>query len=201
MQTIWKFAEGKSNAAGEVPEGKAHDAKRLALVNEGLGEVEKCFEKGLPGTEGDLGQCYKWKAVLLSKWGDMQGTADKIKNSYHVRDNAQEACDRLPHDSVANHVLGAFFFHVSNLSWVEKKVASTLFATPPSHTFTEALPYLHKAQEAEPTYIRNALMLGDTYTNVGNREEARKWYTHCSVQQATTLIEEPLIAQCKAKAK
>eukprot|EP01061_Rhynchopus_euleeides_P008425 TRINITY_DN17495_c0_g2_i1.p1 TRINITY_DN17495_c0_g2~~TRINITY_DN17495_c0_g2_i1.p1 ORF type:complete len:202 (+),score=84.19 TRINITY_DN17495_c0_g2_i1:90-695(+) len=197
---FWKEAERRSNAAGDVPAGAAHDKERLQLVNLGLEAAEKCFSGPAAHSEETLGHCYKWRSVLRSKWGDMQGTADKIRNSYEVRNDAIEACKRLPQDSVANHVLGAFYFHIANLSWIERNVASAVFHTVPSHTFDESLPFLQKAQAADPTFIRNALMLGDTLTHLKRPAEAKGWYERCSAFTPSSAIEEPLVAECRKKA-
>ena len=193
----WKHAEEMSDKAGDLPASRREEI--LSLIDAGLASADKCLSEKPVDAETE-GQCYKWKSVLLSKWGDLQGTKDKIRNSYEVRDNAVEACRRLPNDSVANHVLGAFYYHVANLSWVEKKVAAALFHTVPAHTFDEALPYLLKAQEAEPTFIRNALMIGDTEAHLGHKKEAQEWYARCSTLTPSVLVEEDLVAQCRRKA-
>ena len=199
----WSEAEKYSDLAGDVPVGAEYNAKRLELVMKGLDEAELCFSKaeqegGLDKAER-LGHCFKWRSVLRSKFGDMQGTADKIRNSYGVRDDAVKACERLPHDSVANHVLGAFYYHVANLSWVERNVASAVFHAVPSHTFQEAIPFLHKAQDADPTFIRNALMLGDAYKNVGKTAEAKQWYAKCAALTPSVEVEKSLVAECLKK--
>ena len=196
---LWKKAEQLSDAAGNVKEGKSHDEERLKLVNEGIELTDKCLAMKDLDRESTA-HCHKWRAVLGSKWGDMQPTAEKIKNSYSVRDHAKAACDVLENDSVANHVLGAFYYHVSTLSWIERKVAGAIFHQVPDHKLPESLPYLHRAQTAEPTFIRNALMLGDTYAQLSKSDEAKKWYSHCSKQTPTSLIEETLIEKCKSKA-
>lgn len=37
------------------------------------------------------------------------------------------------------HMRGRFAFSVASLSWMERKLAATFFATPPSATFDEAI--------------------------------------------------------------
>ncbi|KAJ9463216.1 Regulator of microtubule dynamics protein 1 [Diplonema papillatum] len=209
---LWKKAEMCSNKAGNLPNGKEFDEERGQVIKEGLGYADKCLEayeqyntveNSVQSPERVvLGNCYKWKAVLSSKWGELQGTKDKIKNSYVVRDAAVQACKILGEkDSVAQHMLGAFYFHLANLSWIEKNVASAIFHVVPTHTISEALPHLLHAQDAEPTFIRNSLMLGDCYNLLGDKDIARHWYSHCAAQKASCLIEVPLLEQCKTKLK
>jgi hypothetical protein len=37
------------------------------------------------------------------------------------------------------HMRGRFAFSVASLSWMERKLAATFFATPPTATFDEAI--------------------------------------------------------------
>lgn len=54
----------------------------------------------------------------------------------------------------------AFFNHcvlsegVYMLSWVERKLAATLFATPPESTVEDALKYFEKAEEVNPGFYK-----------------------------------------------
>jgi len=193
---MWRHAEAINNYMESIPNDKANAQQRLALINEGISALDKCI-----ATKQEDGQCYSWRAVLGSKWGDMHSTKEKIKNSYLVKEYAERAAELIPNDGTAQHVAGAFHYHVANLSWLERNIAATLFHTPPTATFEDAAKHLEKAHTATPNFIRNALMLGDCYGQMGKSEESKKWYETCTKMTPTMLIEENQHAECLKKYK
>ena len=49
---------------------------------------------------------------------------------------------------------------MASLSWLEKKAAAALFATPPESSYEEALQYFMKSEELNPgTWKANMLMI------------------------------------------
>jgi len=62
------------------------------------------------------------------------------------------------------------------MSWVTRQIASTLFNTPPSSTYEEALEHFLKAEEIDPGfYKKNLLMIAKTYKALGNAELSKKY--------------------------
>lgn len=59
-----------------------------------------------------------------------------------------------PNDATSIYMLGQYCYNIADMSWVQRKVASTLFAAPPEASFEEALEYFRKAEEAEPNFYR-----------------------------------------------
>jgi regulator of microtubule dynamics protein 3 len=64
-------------------------------------------------------------------------TKDKIESAYKVKEYALKALAVDPHDASTLHVLGRWCFSVANVSWIERRLAATLIATPPESTFQE----------------------------------------------------------------
>ena len=193
---MWRHAEAINNFMESFPNDKANTERRLKLINEGVEAMDKCIQ-----TKQEDGQCYSWRAVIGSKWGDMQSLKDKIKNSYKIKEYAERASELIPNDGTAQHVAGAFHYHVANLSWVERKIASTLFHEPPTGSFEDAAKHLEKAHVATPNFIRNALMLGDCYGHMGKTDKQKMWYHLCTRMKPTMHIEEVQLNECVAKHK
>jgi hypothetical protein len=42
-------------------------------------------------------------------------------------------------DQTLNHLLGRWCYAVASVSWMERKLASAIFATPPESSYDEAL--------------------------------------------------------------
>lgn len=79
----------------------------------------------------------------------------------------------------------------ASLHWYEKKIASALFATPPTATFQEALDYFLKAEEIEPNfYSTNLLMLAKTYMRLEDAKMAYTYLVKCKEQPVKTPDDE-----------
>eukprot|EP00760_Papus_ankaliazontas_P015629 PhM_4_TR16622/c0_g3_i1/m.9095 len=193
-QVMWRYAEAVNNYVESFPNDKAHREQRLQCINDGIAAVDKCIE-----SKQEVGMCYTWRAVLGSKWGDMQPLKQKIANSFSIREYSLRASQLNPNDGTTQHVAGAFCYHVANISWVERKIAATLFTTPPEATFEEAVVYLKKADKITPNFIRNALMLGDCYSKMGDKKEAKEWYARCANMKPSMHIEEQQKSECQDK--
>lgn len=50
-------------------------------------------------------------------------------------------------DPTVQHILGRWCFSVASVGFIERKLASVIFATPPESSFEEALPYFLKHEE------------------------------------------------------
>ena len=67
-------------------------------------------------------------------------------------------------------------FSISSISWVERKIASAIFGTPPHATYNIALKYFIQAESVSPGFWKkNQLMISQCHFNLGDKESARKW--------------------------
>jgi hypothetical protein len=65
---------------------------------------------------------------------------------------------------------------VATLSWIERKLAGTLFAEPPTATYPEAVEHCLKAESLSPTpWKENRLLLAKCHINQGNYADAVSW--------------------------
>ncbi|KAL3859144.1 hypothetical protein ACJMK2_009376 [Sinanodonta woodiana] len=118
--------------------------------------------------------CHKWYAILLDYTGEYEGTKKRIANSFLVRKHFVKAIKLNPKDATSLHSLGYWCFVFADMPWYQKKIASALFATPPTATYEEALDYFIKAEEVEPNfYSTNLLMLGKTFMRLKNYKNAK----------------------------
>ena len=75
-----------------------------------------------------------------------------------------------PEEPILHYLNGRWCFEVAGLSWLEKKAAAALFATPPEATYEQALNYFMKSEELNPgTWKANMLMVA----KVRERERER----------------------------
>lgn len=87
----------------------------------------------------------------------------------------QEAIKLMPKDATSYYLLGEWHYSVSMTSWMEKKIASVIFATLPDADLEEALKMFQKAEEVEPNfYSKNLVLLAKTLITLKRGEELAK---------------------------
>ncbi|XP_059140347.1 regulator of microtubule dynamics protein 1-like [Physella acuta] len=122
------------------------------------------------------GDSHKWMAIIVGSVTQYLPVQEQIKNAYVIKDHIDTAIKYKPDDALLYHMLGRWCYSVYMLTWVERKVASTLFATPPTAKIEEALQYFLKAEELSPLgSLDNALYLAKTYIAMKNNEKAAEW--------------------------
>lgn len=72
----------------------------------------------------------------------------KIEEGYLVKQHAETAVQLNPQDSTTLHLLGRWCFTVADVSWIERKFASTIISEPPSATFKDALKHFKRCAAA-----------------------------------------------------
>lgn len=137
----------------------------------GLDYAKKALE-----LDDSRAESHKWYGILIGKVGELEGTKQKILNSYEVKDHTLKAIELDPEDDGNFHVMGRWHYTLSDLSWFERKIAGLIYATPPEASFEEAAEYFKKAIALEPTDIRNHLWLGNTYVVLDKNELAKQEY-------------------------
>ena len=152
----------------------------IADQNEGNKEVEK--ENFYPGFDcakkcielnPNLAEGHQYYAILVGKIGELEGTKQKITNSYQVKEHAMKAIELDPSNDSNYHVMGRWHYTLSELSWVEKKVAEMIYSKLPDASFEEAAGFFKKAHELNPTDLRHILYLGKTLDKLGKKDEAK----------------------------
>ena len=87
----------------------------------------------------------------------------------------------------------------AQLSWLEKKAAAALFASPPTATFDDALGHFEAAERMDPGfYPKNRLLLAMACAKVGRVEEARTWRERCLAAPARTPEDEQTLKEAAA---
>lgn len=118
----------------------------------------------------------RWCAITKSSAADYEGTKAKIATGYEFKDHIETAISLDPQDPSAQHLLGRWCFGVYMLTWVERKVAATLFATPPTSTVEEALEHFLEAERLNPgVWKENMLFIAKCYIEQKQYSDAVEW--------------------------
>ena len=118
-------------------------------------------------------QAHGFYGILIGRAGEIEGTKQKIVNSYEVAAHTLKAIELGGEDDAWQHVMGRWHFALSDLSWLERTFASIIYATPPEASFEEAEDYFMEAARMAPEDIRHYLWLGKTRIALNNSQGAR----------------------------
>ncbi len=76
-------------------------------------------------------------AILLNKTSELDGTKAQLKCAYIVRQHFDKACDLNQKDATCRHLVGVWCFTFADMPGYQRKLASFIFATPPSSSYGE----------------------------------------------------------------
>ena len=168
VDILWRLARSYFDLADQTSNT---DIKK-ENINKGLPHAKKALEINPLSAKSN-----HWYAVMIGQKGILEGTKQKILNSYEVKKYCLKAIDIDPDYDGSLHVMGRWHYNVADLSWFERKIASLVYATPPEGSFEEAIEYFNKAKQANPEDIRHYLWLGKSYISIGKDEEAKSILT------------------------
>ncbi len=163
-EILWRIAQAHFDIADQTDnaeEDKAHLYPGLEAAGAAL------------AADSTSARANHWYAVLMGQVGMLEGTRQKITNSYAVRKYALRAIELDPNYDGTYHVMGRWHYELASLNWFEKKIAALVYGKLPEGSFAEAESYFHKAMKAKPDETRHYLWLGKTLMEEDKDSEAR----------------------------
>ncbi|NXU90365.1 RMD2 protein, partial [Xiphorhynchus elegans] len=134
-------------------------------------EKRKYVTDGKPGKN-----VYVEFAIMCGYMSQFESVQNKIRNGYLFKEHLDKAIELKPQDPFLYYLNGRWCYSVAQLSWIEKKVATALFGTPPTSTVEEALQNFLKAEEMHPGYSKcNYVYLAKCYKDLGQKNNALKY--------------------------
>ncbi len=164
-EILWKLARAYFDIADQ---DETNIELQKANIYPGFEYAQRCVEIAPNTAEG-----HQYYSILIGRIGEIEGTKQKIENSYAVREHTMKAIELDPDNDSNYHVMGRWHFALADLSWVERKIASVIYATPPAASFEKAVEFFSKAHEIKPDDIRHLLWLGKSYEKLGQDNNAR----------------------------
>lgn len=122
------------------------------------------------------GHCHLWYAVLCGYVSEFEGLQNKINCGHLFKEHLDIAIQLLPEEPFLYYLKGRYCYTVSKLSWIEKKMAATLFGEIPSSTVHEALQNFLKTEELQPGYsVSNYMYVAKCYIDLDESQDAWKF--------------------------
>ncbi|NXV44773.1 RMD1 protein, partial [Uria aalge] len=176
-ELLWRLARASRDLA-QLSSTSAEEKRQLAY------EALECAKKALEKNESNFA-AHKWYGICLSDVGDFEGIKTKIGNAIVIKEHFQRAVELNPKDATTIHLIGIWCYSFAEMPWYQRKIAATLFATPPTSTFQEVL-YENVSQTDPNFYSKNLLYLGKTYLKLNNKKMALLWLSKAKEYPAHT---------------
>ncbi|KAM9315382.1 regulator of microtubule dynamics protein 2 [Gastrophryne carolinensis] len=130
---------------------------------------------------------HRWYAIMCGYMSEFDNVQNKIRNGYLFKEHLDKAIQLHPEDPLQYYLLGRWCYAVSQLSWIERKVAATLFGNPPTATVEEALQNFLKAEEMQPGFSKfNYVFLAKCYKDLGQKGLSIKYCEDASAMPSVT---------------
>ncbi|MBC8196367.1 MAG: hypothetical protein H8E60_00620 [Candidatus Marinimicrobia bacterium] len=168
VEALWRSAR----AHFDIADGSEDPTVHKEHFYPGLESAKKALK-----LDPESPRANHWYAVLIGKIGILEGTEQKIINSYEVKEYAEKAIRLDSNYDGTYHLMGRWHFNIADLSWFERTIAGWVYATPPNGSFEEAVEFFKKAIVSKPDEIRHFVWLGKSYLKLDNESEANKAFS------------------------
>jgi len=182
---LWRYAKATRLYAIYLGSVGYDDRKKILTF--------KSFDIASSALELDAGksEVHKWYAITLGSKGEYLSVKEKIADGFTFKQHLDKALELSPRDPTIHHLLGRFCYEVAALSWFERKVAATLFSSPPSATNADAIAHFEQAEQHYPgQWKENKLYLAKSYIAEGEYAKAVKWLDEATQLPSTSLADE-----------
>lgn len=188
-EVLWRSGRALFKASGT----ETNSTKKSEMIREAFKLISDSLAK-----KEDNFAVHKWFAILLDAKSNLDGIKERVTQLETVKKHMQRAIELNPEDPTSRYILGEFAYGLADLPWYQRKVVSTIFATPPTGTYDEALENFLKAESLEADfYSMNKLMIGKCYYELKNNEKAKEYLT----KAAAVPVQNEDDRKCKADAE
>lgn len=182
---LWRLAKC-CHGLGTACAAMGHLDQKKEFILEGLDYAKRALDLNSNDAEA-----HKWFAILTGAYGDYLGMKEKIEGGYVFKTHVEKAITLRPEDASLRHLVGRFKYEVANLSWIERKVAGTLFAEVPAATLPEAIADFKAAHRLSPSpWKENSLYLAKCYVANSDYAEAVHWLDDAASIPVTSCEDE-----------
>ncbi|XP_063971729.1 regulator of microtubule dynamics protein 1-like isoform X2 [Lytechinus pictus] len=193
-ELLWRLARA-CWSVGQLDRTSKDEKKKLTF------DLHDFAKRALKANDQNFAS-HKWYAISLSEIGDYLGTKMKIENAFTIKDHFVRATELNPQDATSIHLLGRWYFTFADMGWVQRKIATTVFATPPSGTYDEAIEKFLHAEKMKPNfYSKNLLWLGKTYLKKGDKTSARTYFEKALNYSKETDEDKEVVEQARLHLK
>ncbi|KAJ7410788.1 hypothetical protein WISP_106136 [Willisornis vidua] len=185
-ELLWRLARSSRDLA-QLSSTSAEEKRQLTY--DSLEYAKKALEKNESNSAA-----HKWYGICLSDVGDYEGIKTKIGNAIVIKEHFQRAIELNPKDATTIHLIGIWCYSFAEMPWYQRKIAATLFATPPTSTFQEiirlisSVKFLHENWMGKTADVLNGTNKIQNYLDKLNWKDTIQFVT--DKQEVLYLAEE-----------
>ena len=137
---------------------------------EALGFAEKAVKM-----DSNNVNCHKWYCAAVGHLAALSGNKEKIKYGHEFKEHADIALKLDPNDPLLQLMYGRWAYCVASLSWIERKIAQTIYGNIPNADYDTALNAFKKVDQLRPNWKENHLWMAKVLIAQKNTSSAKKW--------------------------
>lgn len=139
-----------------------------------------------------------WCGIAIQAIGEFEGHKYTITHLNEMREFFETAAKYNPRDGMSYYCLGQWCYELAELTWWQRTLVTTMYATPPTSSYEEALKYFQRAEEVQPEFWnKNALMLAKTYEKIGDKAKAAEWADYTTRRLVINPEDEEIVKQAR----
>ncbi|XP_045465368.1 regulator of microtubule dynamics protein 1-like [Harmonia axyridis] len=161
--------------------GKAH--QKIAEKEKDVGMKMKHVEQGIESCRTSLdmqhnqADAHKWMAILIGYKGQYQSVKEKIHCGKLFKKHLDIAISLNPSDPVLQHMAGRFCLEIASLSWIERKIANSVFSDPLNCSIEIAMNHFVQAEKlmGKEEWKENKLFIAKCHIQEEEYKKALEW--------------------------
>ena len=163
---LWRLSRAAHKAAA-VAESAKNTTKQKKLLYESEDWAKKTIELQETNANG-----HAWLAFTMGKISDFVGTKERIERGKEIEKHLNRAIELDPSEPGLFYTFGRWCMEVAKLSWMERKLAATLFSKPPEATYSDAIEKFKKASELKEDWRANYFWMAKSHIAMKDYKKA-----------------------------
>lgn len=112
-------------------------------------------------------------AISMGRIAQMASGEEKIKAVKEIRTYADKCVKQDPTNYKGYHVLGKWYYEISDLSSVERWLVKMMYGSFPKATYEDAIRYYERSRQLNPAFLLNYLELAKVYKRKDDTAKSR----------------------------
>jgi tetratricopeptide (TPR) repeat protein len=156
-----------SELAGTIGNRELNETSRDRFYQSALAYAKQMVKLHPQNDESHLALSIAQGRIALTKSGK-----EKVATVKEIKQSAETAVKINAQNYKAWHVLGKWFYEVSNLNIIERAAIKLFFGGMPEASFSKAIQCYEKAKSIQPNFNLNHLELAKAYYGDGQKTKA-----------------------------
>jgi hypothetical protein len=120
-EVLWRLGRAVFKVAGS----EKNSSTKAELIRSAYQNVHDALQRN----ENNFA-IHKWYSILLDAKSNLDGIKARVEQLENVKKHMIRAIELNPEDPTSRYILGEFSYGLADLPWIQRKIVSTVFATP-----------------------------------------------------------------------